>query len=122
MSQQGEPTHRFSGTPLSEWILLVPNELPIDAVGLWQIAPVFEHDFGLSGPALEEALRQTVRGLLAAGAIAVEMSPPSPRWVARSDLAGSGEDCVNRVVQYWRDLGREPDVGDVWFALASEVG
>ena len=42
MEQQGEPTHSFFGTPLSEWISRVPNELPRDAVGLWQVAPVLE--------------------------------------------------------------------------------
>jgi hypothetical protein len=121
MQQRGEPTHSIFGTPLSEWLWRVPNELPRDAVGLWQIAPVLEHHFGLSGAALESALRQAVHGLLAAGAMPVEGSDSPGRWALRSDLAASGEAGVDRVVQYWRELGREPNVGDIWFALPSQV-
>ena len=121
MQQQGEPTHSIFGTPLSEWLLLVPNELPRDAVGLWQITPALEHHFALSGGALENAVRQAIRGLLAAGAIPVEGGSSPGQWAARGDLAGSGEAGIDRVVQYWRELGREPDVGDIWFALPSQV-
>jgi hypothetical protein len=121
MQQQGEPTHGIFGTPLSEWISRVPNELPQDAVGLWQIAPVLEHHFGLSGAALENALRQTVRALLAAGAIPVEGGHKPGSWSARRDLTGSGEAGIDHVVQYWRELGREADVGDIRFALPSQV-
>jgi len=121
MQRQGEPTHSIFGTPLSEWLLLVPNELPRDAVGLWQLTPTLEHHFGLSGAALESAVRQAVRGLLAAGAIVVEGGDSRGQWSARTDLADSGEAGVDRVVQYWRELGREPDPGDIWFALPSHV-
>lgn len=34
-----EPQHVDYGTPVSEWIALIPGELPRDAVGLWQIVP-----------------------------------------------------------------------------------
>ena len=121
MEQQGEPTHSFFGTPLSEWISRVPNELPRDAVGLWQVTPTLEHHFGLSGAALEAAVRLAVRGLLAAGALPVEGSHSRGQWLVRADLAASGEAGVERVVQYWRELGRDPDVGDIWFALPSQV-
>ena len=32
---------------MSEWIKMVANELPDDAVGLWQIVPGGRRDFGL---------------------------------------------------------------------------
>ena len=34
-----ELRHRIYGTTIEQWISLVPGELPIDAVGLWQIVP-----------------------------------------------------------------------------------
>lgn len=33
-----EPVDRFFGVPMSEWIARLPNELDVDAVGLWQIS------------------------------------------------------------------------------------
>ena len=30
-----DPKHLLYGHPMSEWIKMVANELPIDAVGMW---------------------------------------------------------------------------------------
>jgi hypothetical protein len=116
-----DPQHRFFGTHLSEWISLIPNELQRDVVGLWEIAPVLIHDFGLAGPDLGRSLRLAVRGLLAAGALPVQASPSHGDWALRKDLIAPGEAGVDCVVQYWQALGREPNVGDLWFALPSAV-
>ena len=40
---------RFFGQTLDEWIEKVPGELPVDAVGLWQIVGFARDGFGLSG-------------------------------------------------------------------------
>lgn len=63
-----EPAHRYFGTPLSNWIAAVPNELEIDAVDLWQIIPALRLSFSLEGEALERAVRQALAALLVRGA------------------------------------------------------
>ena len=121
MQIAGEPTHSFFGTRLSEWLLRIPNELHVDAVGLWQVIPTLTHEFGLSGSGLEDAVRAAVRGLLTAGALPVQGSRDPDRWNFRTDLIAPGETGVDRVIEYWYSLGREPSVGDIWFALPSQV-
>ncbi len=83
-----EPTDKYFGTPLSEWMSSIPNELPDDAVGLWQIIPALRRAFGLDDPAIEHFARLIIA------------------------------DLVDGVIGEWRAMGRDPDVGDVWFALS----
>lgn len=116
MEAPAEPRHRTFGTTLSEWISLTPRELPIDAVGLWQIVKNLESGYGLSGKALEDAVRSSVEALLAAGALPVQGSRADSRWHLRSDLAKPQEQVLEKVMAYWKTLGRDPDVGDIWFA------
>lgn len=51
---------KYFGIPLSEWIERTPNELEMDAVGLWQIVPVGRESFGLEGEALKDFVRRSV--------------------------------------------------------------
>ena len=41
--------HRRADITAADWVGLVPNEMEIDAVGLWQVIPVGRHEFGLDG-------------------------------------------------------------------------
>ena len=34
-----EPRHLYFGTPMSQWIEEAANELPYDALGVWQMVP-----------------------------------------------------------------------------------
>jgi hypothetical protein len=70
-----EPINRFCGTPLSEWIASLPDDLDDDAVGLWEIIPALQHDFGLHQPELELAARRALAGILARGAQPVVGTP-----------------------------------------------
>lgn len=121
MQASSEPTHRHFSTPLSQWIVQVPAELPFDAVGLWQIVPVLRQDFGLAGDALVQAVRAAIRALIKAGAIPVQGTDLPMRWVPRQDLAALGERGVELIVEYWQALGRDPDVGDVWLTLPPDA-
>jgi hypothetical protein len=56
--------HKIYETPVEEWIAAVPNELPIDAVGLWQIVPAGRDGFELSGLELIEFVRLNLLALL----------------------------------------------------------
>jgi hypothetical protein len=66
-----EPKHLLYGYPMSEWIKMVANELPIDAVGMWQIVPGGRHGFGLEGDALTDCVRRCIAELLSRGAVPV---------------------------------------------------
>jgi hypothetical protein len=103
---------------VNEWIALVPNELGIDAVGLWQVVGPLRTQFGLSGEALATAVRSTVVGLVEAGAMPVQGDSRDLRWHLRTDLASPAEAVVENVMNYLSALGRDPDVGDVWFTRA----
>jgi len=108
--------HKHYGMPLSEWVSRVPNELAVDAVGLWQIASVLEREFGLTGAELEAQVRECVSRVVGHGALPVQ-GGPDRTWIVREDLAYPQDAAVEQVVQYWKGLGREPTVSDVWFVL-----
>jgi hypothetical protein len=59
------PTHKFWGTPLNEWIERIPNELPRDAVGLWQIVSDGRYGFELKEDALIDFILCSLLGLFA---------------------------------------------------------
>jgi hypothetical protein len=63
-----EPKHNIFGVSLSEWIERVPNELPADAVGLWQIIPAGIDSFGLAGAELESFAKRCIFALIKSGA------------------------------------------------------
>ena len=111
-----EPVDRFSGEPLSEWMETVPNELEVDAIGLWQIIPALRHDYGLTGDELDDAIRKMLGAVLARGARPVRSS--SKRHNAWEEVQYEGRnDIVEAVIDEWKQMERDPDVGDVWFVL-----
>lgn len=113
-----EPTNKYNGMTLSDWIRACPNELDIDAVGLWQIVPTMCRSFGLSGGALDRAVRDTLHALLARGALPVvgSMSDGVGRWTYTPRYGKEASAIVEAVIAEWHAMGRDPDVGDVWFA------
>ncbi len=113
-----EPVHRYFGTPLSNWIAAIPNGLEIDAVGLWQVIPALRLSFGLDGKPLERAVRQALAGLLARGARPVVGSSARHGSWKRTNRYGDDPDAIiDAVMAEWHAMGRDPDVGDLWFAL-----
>src|SRR5258708_7750158 len=59
---------KFYGQTAEEWIEKIPGELPVDAVGLWQIVSFGREGFGLSGEELVHFVRQGIEELFAKGA------------------------------------------------------
>lgn len=115
-----QPSHRHFGTPLSDWMAAVPNELEIDAVGLWQIVPALRKAFGLSDVALERAVRDTLNLLLAREALpVVGSSTRNGTWEAVDRYGNDPTAIADAVVAEWQAMARDPDVGDVWFAHPS---
>jgi len=66
-----EPRHKHFDRSMSEWIEMVANELPDDAVGLWQIVPDGRYGFGFEGEALTEYVRHCIAELPSRDAVPV---------------------------------------------------
>jgi hypothetical protein len=112
----GELRHKHYGTTIEEWILKVPGELPVDAVGLWQIVSSGREGFGLSGDSLVDFVRRCLTGLLSAGAKPVIGATDNEHIWITVDYGDKPERIIEAIVQEWQNAGRDPDVGDVWFA------
>lgn len=113
-----EPSHIFFGTPLTKWIEAIPNELEVDAIGLWQIIPTMRKGFGLDGEMLENAIRSSILGVLARGAKPVVGSRlKHGSWEIVGRYGDTADMIVDAIISEWRSSGRDPDVGDIWFAL-----
>lgn len=112
-----EPIDRYFGIPMSEWIARVPNELEVDAVGLWQIIPVGIDSFGLSGSALDDFTRRCIIELLDRGAVPVEAAKTASGWVSIQQYHGSHRDIVDLIISDWKSGKITVDQDSVWFAL-----
>lgn len=74
---------------------------------------------GLGEAALERAARLTLGSLLARGARPVVGSPAKAgSWQTAERYGKEPVAIINAVIAEWRGMDRDPDVGDVWFALA----
>jgi hypothetical protein len=112
-----EPVDKYFGTPLSEWIARVPNELDVDAVGLWQIIPTGMDSFGLSDECLEEFTCRCIVALLQKGAVPVRAAPPGVSgWVRETTYQGSHEEIAEQIVCDWKVGKIIPDHNGLWFA------
>jgi len=58
---------KFYGSTIDERLSQVPNELAIDAVGLWQIVSFGRQGFDLSGEPLTDYVRRHILALLGKG-------------------------------------------------------
>lgn len=117
-----EPIDRHFGIPMSEWIARVPNELEIDAVGLWQIIPVGIDSFMLSGADLEEFAARCIVALLQKGAVPVKSDCATGEWVHDTKYHGSAHEIALQIIDDWRAGRATADTDGLWFALHSPVG
>jgi hypothetical protein len=108
---------KFYGQAVDKWIEKLPGELPVDAVGLWQIASFGREGFGLSGEELITVVRRGIAALLAKGAVPVIGAMDGIHTWTPVNYGDTAGEISEAIITEWRDSGREPDVGDVWFAL-----
>ena len=113
--------HRTYGTPIDETVEAFQNELPMDAVGLWQIVNSLKRGFDLENPQLAKYVQKSVETLLKAGAVPVIGSSEDKCWHRASGFGGQDKEVTEQVLTYLQRLGRDPDVGDIWFALPKFV-
>ena len=114
---------KFSNQTVGTWLKKMPNELAIDAIGLWQIIPSGIHSYGFSGDDLEEFTRRALSAVLARGAVPV-MGSNDPRigWRHAKEYGSTNEIIIDKIVQEWLcDAEREPHVEDVWFIMPQHV-
>lgn len=108
---------RYFGQTVAEWLECMPNELPVDAVGLWQIIPQGRRGFGLDGDDLVEFTRRAIMALLERGARPVRSLDRSPGWQRDHSYGETPDEIVDAVIVEWLAPGvGDPKVGDVWFA------
>jgi hypothetical protein len=108
---------KFSGWTVAEWLEAMPNELPRDAVGLWQIVPLNRHDFGLNDPDLIEFTRRALLAILHRGARPVRGANNPERWVPILEYGDDPERIADAVIAEWLASGAgDPDMAGLWFA------
>ena len=115
-----EPCDKRSGKPLSEYIKIVADELPIDAVGLWQIVPQGRFGFGFEGEALTDFVRRCISELLSRGAVPVVGGglDGEHEWIVQRQYGSTQEEIIDNVVREWLANGaKDEDPGGLWFAL-----
>ncbi|WP_076520255.1 hypothetical protein [Achromobacter sp. MFA1 R4] len=115
-----EPVDKYFGIRLSDWIERLPNELDVDAVGLWQIIPVGMDSFGLEGNDLDLFAYRCIMALLQKGAVPVRAIKGAPGWVPDLAYRGPHEDIANQIVREWRSSKLAPDHDGLWFSLVRQ--
>ena len=108
---------KFYGQTVEEWISKLPGELPLDAVGLWQIVSFGREGFELSGEELVDVVRRGIKELLARGAKPVVGAMDGVHVWTTVTCGNNVESMSEAIIEEWRNSGRDPDGGDVWFAL-----
>jgi hypothetical protein len=108
---------KFFGSTIDEWISTLPGELTVDAVGLWQIVTFGREGFGLSGDQLTDFVRQGIERVFAKGAKPVVGAMDGIHVWTTVNYGDIPEVASNAIIAEWQTLGRDPDEGDVWFAL-----
>jgi hypothetical protein len=110
---------KFSNQTVGSWLNKMPNELEIDAIGLWQIIPAGTRNFCLAGEDLEQFTRRAIAAVLERGAVPARgIEGSGGRWRRTVEYGQTNAEIVNNIVSQWLDHStREPDVGDVWFVL-----
>jgi hypothetical protein len=112
---------RVYGQTIADYIETVSGELPIDAVGLWQIVPAGRLGFQLDGDDLTEFVSRCVSALLEHGAKpVVGGGGTNYDWIYQPQYGEMTEDILPSVIKEWLANGApDCDPGGLWFALPS---
>jgi len=113
--------HKLYGHTIADHIQTVPDELSVDAVGLWQIVPAGCDGFELSGDDLIEFICRCVLALLERGAKPVVGGGGTVYdWLLQPQYGETNEEIADSIVNEWLATGAiDPNPGGLWFALPS---
>src|SRR5450830_2141184 len=108
------------GQTVMDYIKTVSGELPIDAVGLWQIVPVGRQQFRLNDEDLTEFVSRCVCALLEHGAKPVVGGAGSKYdWILHPQYGETTMEIVDAVLKEWLASGaKDCDPGGLWFTLS----
>ena len=108
------------GILLSDYIRSIPDELPQDGVGLYQIVAGGADDYNLGGLELVDFVRRGILALLDAGAIPVRFGGGTGfDWVAQHQYGTNKQEIAEAVIAEWLSLPDDNIVlfsQGVWFA------
>jgi hypothetical protein len=108
------------GVSISDWLSMVPNELPRDAVGMFQIVPAGRDGYSLVGPDLIEFVRRGIDALLKAGAVPVRGQRGADyEWIRQKQYGSTDAEITESIITEWLAMPDDPLVlcGEgVWFA------
>jgi hypothetical protein len=87
-------------------------EAAADYVGLWSVALLFREES--EGPHDMLGILEMLKSLLESHQLVVGFPTPDGRGFEAWSL--SPEDAIERMAREWRELGRDPDIGEIaWF-------
>lgn len=110
-------THYRTGHTIEEYLAEAPDELTVDAVGMWQIIGAGKGGFRLEGKELEDFVRRYIRGLLMHGARpVVGLSDGPPDWRIETRYGATAKAIDDAVVAEWLASDVDPDLTGLWFA------
>jgi hypothetical protein len=96
---------------------MIPAELTIDAVGLWQIIAHGRNGFELSGDDMIEFVRRCLLALFAKGAKPVVGASDGIHVWTLVHYGDSPKEMAQAIIDEWLASGEEPSLGGPWFAL-----
>lgn len=113
-----EKRDKWYGKTVSETIASFPAELPIDAVGLWQIIPYGREGFGFTEGELIDFVRRSIRCLLDHEAKPVRGAREGKHyWIVQTQYGENADEIVEAIVSEWAGWGcGDPNLGGLWFA------
>jgi hypothetical protein len=126
-----ERRDKWYGNTIEERIEMYPHELPIDAVGLWQIVSFGYDGFNLRGDDLIDFTRRCIIRLLEYGAKPVHGGKGTGYdWVLQPQYGKTSNEITDLVIAAWlaagggepkdagwQDFENPANPGGVWFAL-----
>jgi hypothetical protein len=112
-----EPRERETGATIDEFLRVAPDELQIDAVGMWQIVAMGKGGFELTDAQLVEFVRRYIRVLLEHGAkpvVGVRSGPT--HWLVQEQYGSMSADIEDAVIDKWQRSPEIAEPGGLWFA------
>lgn len=114
----GEPVDKYFGVSMSDWISRIPNELEMDAVGLWQLVRVGRGGYCLGDQDLRDFVRRGIIALLEKGAVPVRPSNVNNEFWRKDVSYGISPDEVSeKIIAEWERSGVDPDEDGLWFSV-----